>query len=155
MIPLLFISIVTLILVLLSYWILNNMEKQQYTPRKPANTPNKFKFETAQELFKYVEPDISEPSGLYLEIKPQGVHLNWDINPDDWQSALQHAGLREGNEHQVIRLISADDSFIDIEINSLKGARELSTGSFRTHYAVLGIKNDENFVPLFKSQPRQ
>ncbi len=151
MTPLLFISIVTLVLVTLVYWILASLEK-----RPPADAPensNKLKFETAQELFRFLDPQpVPEQDVLRLQASEEHVQIYWHISSDTWNSTMEKFGLKAQRENVVIRLYNSDSRIMDIPAQDIQGGKKVKTENFQASYAVLGIKIKEDFVPLFLSR---
>ncbi|KUG03251.1 hypothetical protein ASZ90_019350 [hydrocarbon metagenome] len=151
MTPLLFISIVTLVLVTLVYWILNSLEKRPVDDESESR--NNMQFETAQELFKYLDPQPEpEQDVLRLQADKEYVHLYWHISSDTWDSTMDKFGLKAQRNNVIIRLYDSNLSIMDIPAKDIKGGQKIKTENFQVSYAVLGIKVNEDFVPLFLSR---
>ncbi len=152
MTPLLFISIVTLVLVILVYWILASLEKRQ-ADDEPEGTRNNLKFETAQELFKFLDPQpVLEQDVLRLQANNEYIKLYWHISSETWDSTMEKFGLKVQRKNIIIRLYDSNLSIMDVPVNDIQGGQKVKTGKFQTSYAVLGIKVKEDFVPLFLSR---
>lgn len=153
MTPLLFISIITLILLIMVYWILASLEKRP--PADPSEARNKFKFETAQELFKFLDPQPGleqEPDVLRLQVNKEYTKLYWHISSETWDSTMEKFGLKVQHENVIIRLYDSDLKTMDIAVSDIQGGQKVKTDKFQANYGVLGIKVKGDFVPLFLSR---
>lgn len=151
MTPLLFISIVTLVLVSLVYWILASLEKRQISDDPKGR--DSLKFETAQELFKFVDPEpVAEQDVLGIQIHKEHIQLYWHISNDTWNSTLEKFGLQMQRDKVVIRLYDSSLHIMDIPVNDIQGGQKVKTGDFHVSYGVLGVKVQEDFTPLFLSR---
>jgi len=152
MTPLLFISVVTLILLALVYWILSSHEKrlsgQDHHPDSGS-----LSFETAQELLKHADQDqISKEDVLRLKAWDQDIMVYWQVSPDTWEETLGKYGLKDNYDRIIIRLYDPYLRIRDIEVHHLTGGQRIKTGEFHVNYAVLGINRKEDFIPLFLSR---
>ncbi len=151
MTPLLFISIVTLVLVILVYWILASLEKRPVNDEPESS--NNMQFETAQELFKFLDPQqIPEQDVLRLQADKEHVQLYWHISSDTWDSTMEKFGLKAEQENVVIRLYDSNLRIMDIPAQDIQGGQKVKTENFQASYGVLGIKVKEDFIPLFLSR---
>ncbi len=151
MTPLLFISIITLVLVILVYWILASLEKRSAEDEPEGD--NTLKFETAQELFKFLDPQPAcEQDVLRLQADKEYIKLYWNISSETWDSTMEKFGLIVQRENVIIRLYDSDSNIMDVPVNDIQGGQKVKTEKFQPSYAVLGIKVKEEFVPLFLSR---
>ncbi len=151
MTPVLFISIVTLVLVLLVYWILSNLEKRP--PEFPSQR-NKARFETSQELFKYLDQDPGpEKDLLELEHHEEQLHLLWHMSSLTWQLTRDKYAPEEDPPSIVIRIFDPYSRIMDIPVQRMQGQEKVKTGSFKPIYGVLGVQVKGDFIPLFLSHP--
>ncbi|NLO21674.1 MAG: hypothetical protein GX119_06695 [Syntrophomonadaceae bacterium] len=149
MTPLLFISIVTLVLLLLVYWILSSLEKR---PPEYLGNINMAKFETSQELFKYVDQNpMQEEDVLHLEYHEEQLQLFWNISQSTWQLSWDKYAEQEEPPAIVIRLFDGHSQIMDIPVHHMQGRQKIKTGSFQPSYGVLGVKVESDFLPLFLS----
>jgi len=154
MTPLLFISIVTLVLVFLVYWILSNLDQRQNGSRFHLPESKNLKFETAQELFKFSDPDaLEEQDVLRLIVEKDHVKAYWNIRQETWSNIMKKLGLAEKHTDIIIRLYNSVLNVMDIPVNDIQGGRRIKTGEFHISYAVLGVYKRDKFMSLFQSQP--
>lgn len=152
MTPLLFIILVTLVLLLMVYWILSVPTKRRY----PENTPpKKYNFETAQELFKYVEPvrEMAEDNELKLSAHSKYILASWNIKLSTWQEILNEFGADLEYEDLLIRLHDSrlHSNDFELPVSDLSGTCHFQSIPGTAYYAVIGIKQSDDFIPLFLS----
>lgn len=153
MTPLLFISVVTLILVALVYWIISNQDMQLSDRDHHYDHEGSIRFEAAQELLKYVNDEkISQQDVLRLKAWDQDIMVYWQVSSDTWEDTINKYGLKNNYDRIVIRLYDPNLHIRDIEVNHLTGGQRIKTGDFHVNYAVLGIYRKGDFIPLFLSQ---
>lgn len=152
MVPLLFIILVSGILLLMVYWILSNPGKRRYPEHTP---PRKYDFETAQELFKYVEPvkELTEENELKLSAHSRYILASWNIKPSTWQEILGEFGADLKYEDLLIRLHDSrmQSSDFELPVSDLSGTCHFQSIPGTAYYAVIGIKQGKDFIPLFLS----
>ncbi len=152
MVPLLFIILVTGVLLLMVYWILSSPAKRPH----PENTPQrKYDFETAQELFKYVEPvrEMTRENELKLSAHSKYILASWNIKPSTWQEILDEFGVDLKYEDLLIRLHDSrlQSSDFELPVSDLSGTCHFQSIAGTAYYAVIGIKQGDDFIPLFLS----
>lgn len=156
MVPLVFILIVSLILILLVYWVLSTMrlDETDQTKDKDAGT---FFFESAPDLFTYgympaVRPYIPfEPNRLKL-IRGNANHLiaYWMIETDQ-QAEFTKSVSMDGKLALRIYQTSFGIIYEEIPIDTLKGSHYFESKPETAYYAVLGVKKDDSFFPWLYS----
>ncbi|MEN6325162.1 MAG: hypothetical protein ABFD18_02980 [Syntrophomonas sp.] len=152
MVPLLFIILVTAVLLLMVYWILSSPAKR----RHPEATPQrKYDFETAQELFKYVEPviEMAKENELKLSSHSKYILASWNIKLSTWQEILNEFGADLEYEDLLIRLHDSrlQSSNFELPVSDLNGTCHFQAIPGTAYYAVIGIKQGKDFIPLFLS----
>ncbi|MDD3267932.1 MAG: hypothetical protein PHX14_01305 [Syntrophomonadaceae bacterium] len=152
MIPLVFILLVTAVLILMVYWILSNPKK----PDHPETTPQrKYDFETAGELFKYVEPVRAMPEENELKLSAHSKYIlaSWNIKPSTWQEILDEFGAALDYEDLLIRLHDSrlQPNSYELPISDLSGTCHFQSIPGTAYYAVIGVKQADDFIPLFLS----
>ncbi|HBQ87175.1 MAG TPA: hypothetical protein DER33_09175 [Syntrophomonas sp.] len=153
MVPLVFILIVSLILILLVYWVLSTMRLDE-TKDEDAGT---FFFESAPELFTYgympaVLPYIPfEPDRLKL-IRGNANHLiaYWMVGAGQ-QAEFTKNGSMDGKLVLRIYQTSFGIIFDDVWVDTLKGSHYFESKPETAYYAVLGVKKDDTFFPWLYS----
>lgn len=152
MTPLLFIILVTLVLLLMIYWILSVPAKRRYPETTP---PKKYDFETAQELFKYVEPagEMAEENELKLSAQSKYILASWNIKPSAWQEILNEFGSDLEYEDLLIRLHDSRlySNDFELPVSDLSGTCHFQSIPGTAYYAVIGIKQNDDFIPLLLS----
>lgn len=153
MTPLLFITLVTAVLLILLYWILSTLDFQE-KGRKKGRRPS-YHFETAQELFKYVEPDyeLVENSIKLTKTSPNYVIVCWNLSQEKWNESRSVQTNKPDVEDIILRLLETSKQFkiLDIPVNSLLGKYEFKLENNTTWYASLGFVNNESFNPILTS----
>jgi hypothetical protein len=149
MTPLIFISIVTLILVLLVFWILSSLEKK---PPEYLGNRGEAKFETSQELFRYIDQDpIQDEDVLHLDYQKEELKLFCNISQCTWQHSWQQYTKQEDSPDLLIRIFDSHSQTMDIPVQDRQGRQKVKTGSFKPSYGVMGVKVENEFIPLFLS----
>lgn len=152
MVPLVFILIVSLVLILLVYWVLSTMRLDD---AEGSKTGSLF-FETAPELYAYgYMPDIIphipfEPNRLHL-CRGNSTHLlsYWMVE-DDKKEEFSKAGS-DGELVLRIYQTSAGVVYDEIPVDSLKGSHYFELKPETAYYTVLGLKNKDAFSPWLYS----
>lgn len=152
MVPLLFIILVTAVLLLLVYWILSSPAKRRHPEAAPQR---KYDFETAQELFKYVEPvkELAKENELKLSSHSKYILASWNIKASTWQEILSEFGADLKYEDLLIRLHDSrlESNDFGLPVSDLSGTCHFQSVPGTSYYAVIGIKQEKDFIPLFLS----
>jgi hypothetical protein len=142
MTPLLFIIILTGILVILVYWVLS--------------TPNYWKqiigkrgyFETAQKLHINIKPD-AEPGDILQLTKNDRIIIKWNLENEAWNQQIKRYLKDISSRDILIRVYDPDLNFFEIPADAVSGTYSFDGNPDTTYYAVIGIKSNNNFLPLF------
>lgn len=148
MTPLLFISLTTVVLVLLLYWILSTLDWQEKP--KPRD-PKAYHFETAQELFKYMEPDTELASdSIKMAQNRSGYRIiTWNMSPEKWEESISERGMQPDERFIILRLEKRGkmERVYDIPVGSLSGSYEFKANNNESWSASLGFK-DDTYEPI-------
>ncbi len=151
MTPLLFISVVTLVLIVMIYWILSSLEKR--SPEEDHEARERIRFESSPELFDFPDPNtVAEQDVLRIQAHKDSLQLYWQVSSTTWENTMQKLGLDNKKKAIVIRVFNSTAQAMDFPVNDIQGGQQVKTGSFQASYAVLGVKITDKFVPLFLSR---
>lgn len=147
MIPLIFIVVVSLVLMLLVYWVLSTIKSDN-----PDKDVGSFYFETAPELYTYgylpdILPYIPYESNQLKLCRGSASYLLafWMVAEGEEPAAGQRdLSLR-------IYQTSAGVVFTDIPVSNLKGSHYFKVEPGRAYYAVLGDNHNGSFDPWLYS----
>ncbi|NLW92022.1 MAG: DUF4912 domain-containing protein [Syntrophomonadaceae bacterium] len=145
---LLFISLLAIALIILTLLTINWTQ-----PLNPNIRPDRrrFAFESAPELFRYVEPELylSANSIKLTRTSPTQVTAFWRLSREHWRDRGKNTAelIKEGRV--FLRLYRSADllEIKDIHINSPKGSLSVELGEMESCCASLGVKEDGRFTP--------
>ncbi|MDD2586418.1 MAG: hypothetical protein PHT79_04980 [Syntrophomonadaceae bacterium] len=148
MTPLLFISLTTAVLVLLLYWILSTLDLQERPKRKD---PKSYHFETAQELFKYLEPDTDLPfDSIKIAQNRSGYRIvTWNLSQEKWEERISERAIEPDERFIILRLEKKGrmKRIYDIPVGKLNGSYEFKANNNESWTASLGFK-DDTYEPI-------
>jgi hypothetical protein len=154
MTPLMFIIITSVVLLLLVYWVLSTLYKED-----EVTDNRKYFFETAPELgtFDYNVPYNINAVSLTNEVKLFKINelqllAQWDISENKWKEELSKINQPFTLDNIILRVsqTSAGVKSFDIPIKSLQGSHDFFSRPDTAYYIVLGIMQD-SFIPVIFS----
>lgn len=152
MIPIVFILTVSLVLIAMLYWVLHNSEARQ---RPLNNRRNDYQFESAQELFKYVENEVylGEDKVELLRYDEDRVRALWNLSEDKWRQ-LAERGESNKNREPFLRLYQAGERlrFMDMPLRQKSGHFDYDLPPSTASYFTMGYKENNRFYPLLTSR---
>jgi hypothetical protein len=136
------------------YWVLSSL-----TPRRDRRirVPDReFAFESAQELFKYLETgEFHLPDNSIKLIPAESGHLRayWYLSQEKWQKILKQVGNKPGRNQLVLRLHQGDkeDSFQEVPLKKPAGSYDWEVTGESPCSVSLGIKGRYNYTPVLIS----
>ena len=150
--PLLYIILLTAVLLLMLYWVLSSLSPgQEGRVRVPDR---EFAFESAQELFKYLEEgEFYLPDDSVKLMPAESGHLRayWHLKQEKWQEILKQVDKKSGEEGLVLRLHQGEDSYQEVPVNKPAGSYDWDVPGESPCYVSLGIKSKDNYTPLLIS----
>jgi len=151
MTPLIFIVIVTVVLCLLIYWVLNTIKQDN----KKTFSARSLYFESASELA------INSPHEFYLAqnaIKIQRCEgefglVFWNLSRTKWESICAEQGISPDMKRIVLRVNEAAEHFnySDMWVRTIVGQCRFHLQPETAYYVTLGIKHRKRFIPIFTS----
>lgn len=145
---LLFIILLTAALIILSYMTI--IWTRPFKTRSPLPR-RRFAFESAPELFRYVEPDYYlAPNSIRLtRLSGAQINASWRINREHWRNMGKDAAelLEEGK--LILRLYRSGEllQIQDVLIKNPSGNLSLELGETESCCASLGVKEGDHFTP--------
>jgi len=134
------------------YWVLSSLSPgQEGRVRVPDR---EFAFESAQELFKYLEEgEFYLPDDSVKLMPAESGHLRayWHFNQRKWQEILKQVGNKTGQKQLVLRLHQGEDSYQEVPFNKPAGSYDWEVPGESPCYVSLGIKSKDNYTPLLIS----
>ncbi|PKM78399.1 MAG: hypothetical protein CVU90_02560 [Firmicutes bacterium HGW-Firmicutes-15] len=151
MTPLLFISIVAVVLTMLVYWVLNTLEADE----KRITRPIRFDFEAAPELA------LNTAAEFYLARNTIKIQRNddeyglvyWNLSRAKWEEICSDCGVSPDMRHIVLRVNEAGEQlqFSDMWVKTIAGQCRFRLQPQKAYYATLGIKRRNRFIPILTS----
>lgn len=153
MVPLVFILVVSLVLLLLVYWVLSTLKWDEIKESDAGS----FFFETAPEFYTWgYLPDIDP----YLPYKPNEIRLcrgnsshllTYWLVEEDKKAEFMAANNIKGELILRIYQTSGGIVFEEISVSSLKDSYSFEVKPEKAYYTVLGFKNENSFHPWLYS----
>lgn len=148
MAPIIFITSVSLVLLLMLYWVLRGDGSHQHSR-------SDYRFEAAQELFKYVEDEVYVgENGIQLERISEGrVRTYWNLTRDKWQEISGPADSGKRTREPFLRIYQAGDLLhsFDMPLKQRCGHIDSDLPPHTACYGSLGFKENGRFSALFTS----
>jgi len=151
MTPLIFIVIVTVVLCLLVFWVLNTIKHDN----KNSAAVRNFNFESASELA------INSADEFYLAqnaIKIQRCEGEyglafWNLSRSRWESICAEQGISQDMKRIVLRVNEAGERFnySDMWVRTIAGQCRFHLQPETAYYVTLGIQHRKRFIPIFTS----
>lgn len=149
--PLLYITLLTVVLLLMLYWVLSS-----YRPRRErrVKVPDKvrFAYESAQELFKYLEEgEFYLPSNSIKLLPTESGQLRtyWHLSQGKWQELLKQ--VKPDDQQLVLRLHQGEDCYQEVPVTKPAGSYDWEVQEAPHYYASIGIKTRDNYTPILIS----
>ncbi|MGI5911675.1 MAG: hypothetical protein ACOX6E_03725 [Syntrophomonadaceae bacterium] len=154
--PLLYIILLGAVLLLMLYWVLSTLNPQESKWRVKVPNHNLLSWESAQELFKYLETDefYLAADDIKLQIAESGqLRVYWRFSPEKWQEILHRLGHKPGDRKLILRLYENDSirNDGDIPIKMPAGSHDWDTQAKASYYASVGIKEKYNYIAILRS----
>jgi hypothetical protein len=150
--PLLYIILLTTVLLLMLYWVLSSFSPRR--ERRIRVPDREFAFESAQELFKYLETGEFYLPGDSLKLMPaESGHLRayWHLKQEKWQEILKQVDNKTGEEYLVLRLHQGEDSYQEVPVKKPAGSYDWEVSGESPCSISLGIKSRDNYRPVLIS----
>jgi len=151
MTPLLFISIVAVILTLLIYWVLNTIENDE----KKITIPSNFDFEAAPELALNVADEFYlAQNTIKIQRSDDEYGLAyWNLSRSKWEEFCAQYGMSPDMWRIVLRVNEAGEQFhySDMWVRTIAGQCRFHLQPQKAYYASLGIKRGKRFIPILNS----
>jgi hypothetical protein len=151
--PLLYITLLTAVLLLMLYWVLVSLSpRRERRIRVPDGA--RLAFESAQELFKYLEEgEFYLPDDSIKLMPAESGHLRayWHLSREKWQEILRQAGNRTGEKELVLRLHQGEDSYQEVPVKKPVGSYDWEVSGESPCNISLGIKSRDNYTPVLIS----
>lgn len=151
MTPLLFISIVALVLTLLVLWVVNTIE----TDERRLTTIGAYDFEAAPELALDLSDEFYLANNT-IKIKRSddeyGV-VYWNLGQSKWKEVCAQYGTNPDMRRIVLRINGAGEQcdYSDIWVRTIAGQYRFRLQPQKAYYASLGIKRGTAFIPILTS----
>jgi hypothetical protein len=151
MTPLLFISIVALVLTLLIFWVLSTIENDE----KKITKSRSFNFEAAPELALNVRDEFYLARNT-IKIQLSEVEYGlvyWNLERNKWEEICKQHEISPDMKRIVLRINEAGELFhySDMWVRTIAGQCRFRLQSEKAYYATLGIKNGKRFIPILTS----
>ncbi len=151
MTPLLFISVVALVLTLLVLWVLNTIDADE---RRLADN-GAFDFEAAPELALNVGDEFYLAIDTIKIQRSDDEHglVYWNLGQDKWKEVCTQYGINPDMRRIVLRINEAGEQFdySDMWVRTTVGQCRFRLQPHQAYYASLGIKQGTSFVPILTS----
>ena len=151
MTPLLFISIVAVVLTLLVYWVLNTIENDD----KRITRPSTFDFEAAPELA------LNAADEFYLARNTIKIQRSddeyglayWNLERSQWEEICAQQGMSPDMRRIVLRVNEAGEQlhYSDMWVRTIAGQCRFRLQPQKAYYVSLGIKRGKRFIPMISS----
>ncbi|HWP95968.1 MAG TPA: hypothetical protein VN426_03890 [Syntrophomonadaceae bacterium] len=149
MAPIIFITSVSLVLLLMLYWVLRGDGGQR-------RSRSDFRFETAQELFNYVEDDVYLGENcIQLQRTSEGrVSTYWNLALEKWQEMGGSADPSKRSREPFLRVYQAGDLLhtLDMPLKQRCGQFDFDLPPHTACYCSLGFKENGRFSALVTSR---
>ena len=153
--PLLYIILLTVVLLVMLYWVLGSLSPQR---ERRVRVPDRirFAFESAQELFKYLEEGefyLPDDSIKLMPAESGQLRAYWHLSQGKWQEILKQLGTKSGDKQLVIRLYqdNNEDCYQEIPVKKPVGSYDWEVPRESPYYISLGIKSRDNYTPVLIS----
>lgn len=150
--PLLYIILLTAVLLLMLYWVLSSLSPRR--ERRVRVSDRGFAFESAQELFKYLETGEFYLPGDSIKLIPaESGHLRayWHLKQEKWQEILKQVDNKPGGKQLVLRLHQGEDSHQEVPVKKSAGSYDWEVREDSPYFISLGIKSRDNYTPVLIS----
>jgi hypothetical protein len=151
MTPLLFITLVTVVLTLLVYWVLNTVENDE----KIKTRPNRFNFEAAPELALNVADEfyLARNTIKIQHSEAEYGLVYWNLERSRWEEICDQNGISPDMRRIVLRVNEAGEQFhySDMWVRTIAGQCRFRLQPQKAYYATLGIKSGQRFIPILSS----
>lgn len=152
MTPLIFITIVIVVLTLLIYWVINTIDSKKGKELDLSS----FNYETAGELFKYIEADSYKES-IKIQLKSgrdNTLYACWEISSDDLEEIAAKYGVTEPLDRLYLRIheMSEVQRYYDTKVSSLNANYRLELSPGAAYYISLLIKKNNKFINIASSR---
>jgi len=147
---LLFIILLTISLIILTYLTLTWTQPVKWEQRSPMQR-RWFAFEAAPELFRYVEPELYlAPNSLKLtRNSPVKITAYWRLSREHWRETEKNPEELAREGRLTLRLYRSGDllEIEDVPIYKTSGSQQVNLYDDCSCCASLGIKADDHFTP--------
>jgi hypothetical protein len=153
--PLLYIILLSAVLFIMLYWVLSAAGPEEHRSRFKMPSQDMFSWESAQELFKYLETEefyLPADSIKLLAIDSGHLRAYWRISQSKWQEILKQLGNRASGRELILRL-HQDGKTLDLPDASVKrpvGSYDWEIEAESSYYVSLGITGND-YTPLIIS----
>jgi len=153
--PLLYIILLCAVLFIMLYWVLSATGPKERRLRFKIPHRDMFSWESAQELFKYLETEeFYLPADSIKLLATDSGHLRayWRISPGKWQKILKQLGSRAQGRELILRIHQGGTNLNlpDVPVKKPIGSYDWEAKAEPGCCASLGI-NGNNYTPLIIS----
>lgn len=150
MTPIIFIISVSLVLLLMLYWILSDYDRGR------RRQQNHYQFEAAQELFKYVDEDVylGENRIELTRLELEKVQALWNLSQDKWMELCGINDKKKKTREPFLRFYQACEQLrtFDILIRHRSGRQDFDLPPGTACYFAIGYKENGRFFPIMTSR---
>ncbi|MDD3365564.1 MAG: hypothetical protein PHZ03_11330, partial [Syntrophomonas sp.] len=151
MTPLLFISIVAVVLTLLVYWVLNTIE----TDQKRITKPSTFDFEAAPELALNVADEFYLARNTIKIQRSNDEYglVYWNLERSKWEKICAQYRMSPDMQRIVLRVNEAGEHlhYSDMWVRTIAGQCRFRLQPQKAYYTSLGIIREKRFIPILTS----
>lgn len=150
MTPIIFIISVSLVLMLMLFWILSDYDRGR------RRQQNSFQFETAQELFKYVDEELYLGENRIELVRPEPgrVQALWNLSQEKWIELCGISEQKKKTREPYLRFYQACDQVrtFDTALRHRSGHQDFDLQPGTACYFTLGYKENGKFFPAMTSR---
>lgn len=150
MTPIIFIISVSLVLMLMLYWILRDFDRGR------RRQQDNFQFETAQELFNYVDEDVYLGENHIELIRPEmgRVQALWNFSQDKWAELCGVSEQKKKTREPYLRFYQASEQLrtFDMSLRNRSGHQDFDLPANTACYFSIGYKENGRFFPVMTSR---
>lgn len=154
MVPIIFIVTVSLILVAMLYWVLRSAGEGERRTRHSKR--GAYQFESAQELFKYVDDEVylREDGVQLVRINENRMRALWNLGEGQWQDFNRSGDQKNRGREAFMRVHQAGEHLrtIDMPLRQRSGHFDYDLSPGIATYFSIGFKENNRFYPVLTSR---
>lgn len=154
--PILYIILLCLVLLIMLLWVLSAIGPEERRPRFKIPDTDLLSWESAQELFKYLETEefyLPADSVRLLATDSGNLRAYWHISQPKWQEILKQLGGKSKGRDLIIRIHQGEKelNLPDAPVRRPAGSYDWEIKAGPSCHASLGIASANNYTPLIVS----